>query len=87
MRREFEMTEEQLQRLLAASKPTPVMYLSGGVPMGPSQQENANRAWRTLGQELGFNDMTVKPVTGKGPRHFTAETTSEPKGGCKDAGD
>lgn len=73
MRKEFEMTEEQLKKLLDASKPTPVMYLSGGTPMFDPPQENANRAWASLGEELGFQSMTVEPAPEKGDRFFTAE--------------
>jgi len=73
MRKEFEITQQQLDFLLDASKPTPVMYLSGGRPLGSSQQENANHAWESLGKELGFKHMTVQPVPSKGQRFFTAE--------------
>ena len=72
MRKEFEMTEQELGELLEACKPTPAMFLSGGMPMGGTPQENANRAWQHLGEKLGFDFMTVEPVSGKGQRHFTA---------------
>lgn len=64
MRETFTMTEEQREKLLDASKPTLVMYLSGGVPMGSSPQENANRAWKALGDEMGFEYMSVQPYEG-----------------------
>ena len=71
MRKDFEMTQEQLDELLDACKPTPVMYLSGGKPMFNSPQENANHAWKLLGEKLGFDHMSVKP-TGKGDKFFSA---------------
>jgi len=74
MKKDFEITQEQLDQLLDACKPTPVMYLSGGTPMFDSPQENANRAWAKLGKELGFKPMTVTP-NGKGDRFFSAEAT------------
>lgn len=74
MRKEFEITDEQLAKILDACKPTPAMYLSGGIPMGGTPQENANSAWRALGQELGFDGMSVRPIPGKSDRFFTAET-------------
>lgn len=77
MRKEFTMTEDQLSELLQASRPTPIMYLSGGIPMGPSQQENANQAWQKLGEELGFVWDTVEPVSEKDQRVFTAEVLSK----------
>jgi hypothetical protein len=73
MRQEYEMMIEQLARILDASKPTPVMFLSGGTPMFGTPQSNANVAWAILGRELGFAPMSVRPVPGKGERFFTAE--------------
>ena len=73
MRTEFEMTDDDLAVLMDASKPTPAMWLSGGVPMCGTPQENANRAWGRLAEKLGFEQMTVRPVPGKGQKFFTAE--------------
>lgn len=73
----FEMTEEDLKALLAACKPTPVMFLSGGVPMSDSPQENANRAWAALGRRLGFEPMSVEPASGKGQRFFYASPVTQ----------
>jgi len=72
----FEMTDDQLAKIRDACKPTPVMFLSGGRPMGTTPQENANRAWAELGKELGFKPMTVRP-RGDNPRCFSAETIEE----------
>jgi hypothetical protein len=71
-RTRYEMTDDDLKTILAASKPTPVMFLSGGTPMGGSQQENANAAWSALGKKMGFDYMTVRPVPGENQRVFTA---------------
>ena len=71
MRKEFEMTPEQLEDLLELVKPLPYMVIGGMEP--PSQQERANRAWADLGKEMGFVWDTVEPVRGKGDRFFTAE--------------
>lgn len=73
MRKEFEMSEDQQNDLLEACKPTPVMFLSGGEPMHNSPQENANRAWQKLGEELGFIWDTASPVPNKNSRFFSAE--------------
>ena len=48
--KEFEMTEDQLKTIMTACKPTPAMYLSGGMPMTASPQENANAAWAHAGR-------------------------------------
>lgn len=69
---EYEMSESDLDELLDACRPTPVMYLSGGTPMGGSPQENANAAWAALGRKMGFDSMTVRPHPTKGKRFFTA---------------
>jgi len=72
MRRDFEMSEAQREKLLDACKPVPVMFLTGGMPMFDSPQANANRAWAALGVEMGFEPMSVRP-TDKGIRFFSAE--------------
>lgn len=71
MRKEFEMTKDQLEKILDASKPVTYMVVGGVPPRTP--QQNANTAWACLGLELGFEPMTVKPVSGKGQEFFTAE--------------
>jgi hypothetical protein len=43
--------------------------------MGATPQENANRAWAALGDEMGFDYLTVQP-SARGDRHFTAEEKS-----------
>ena len=77
-RTNYEMTEDDLKRILDACKPTPVMFLSGGAPMCDSPQENANRAWKELGQRMGFDHMTVQPDR-RGNRFFTAVPSETPE--------
>lgn len=71
-RTSYELTQEQWDFILNASKPTPAMWLSGGTPMFGTPQENANAAWHRLGAEMGFDYMTVQPDPSKGDRFFTA---------------
>jgi len=71
MRKEFVLTDEQLERLLDACKPVPLIMIQCGTPSSP--QENANAAWKALGEEMGFKYMTVRPASGDQKR-FTAET-------------
>ena len=75
---EFEMTDDDLAALMDASKPTMAIWGSGGVPLSPTPQENANSAWRRLGEKMGFEPMTVGPVAGKGQKFFTAEPAGTP---------
>lgn len=69
-RQRFEMTQAQLDKVLDACKPVPLIAIHCGMPRSP--QENANAAWASLGAEMGFNHMSVQP-TGEGDRFFTAE--------------
>lgn len=73
MRVEYEMTEEDFKQLAKLAGPWPAMFLSGGQSMFGDPQENANRAWASLGRKYGFEPMSVQPVRGKSQRFFTAE--------------
>lgn len=72
MRKDFEMSESDLQTLLSAMKPAPAIMLQCGQLR--SAQESANAAWCALGDKIGFDGMTVRP-NGKGDRFFSAEAT------------
>jgi len=67
------MSEEEFQVILDACKPTRVMMIGNYIPASP--QENANRAWRALGDKMGFNSESVRPINGKEGRFFTAVPT------------
>lgn len=71
MRQRYEMTDQDLEILLNASKPTLCMEICRKLPRSP--QENANEAWRRLGDKIGFDHMTVRPV-GNDIKVFTAES-------------
>ena len=77
MRKTYEMTKAQLDKLMDACKSTPVMMIGGSC--GRSPQENANNAWEALGKELNFEPRTVKPIEGKQMWWFTAEELPPPK--------
>lgn len=68
----FEMSEGDLQELLSAMTPTPLIALQCRSP--PTLQERANAAWANLGKKMGFDHMTVQP-TGQGDRFFKAVRT------------
>ena len=67
---EYKLSEEDLKALLEACKPTPAMQIGGYSPRTP--QENVNAAWGVLGKKMGFDSMTVRPVSGRGSMFFTA---------------
>lgn len=73
MRNNYEMSEEDLKTLINACKPVPYIIVGRVRPVSP--QENANRAWASLGRKMGFDPMSVKPIPGKGPKYFTAIPT------------
>lgn len=64
----YEMTENNLEKILDACEPTPAIMIGNYAPASP--QENANRAWQCLGEKMGFDHMTVMPIPGKGQRFF-----------------
>lgn len=65
----YELTQEQLDKLLDACSPVPMVAIHCGEQKGP--MENVRVAWMRLGKELGFDYMTAEP-TGQGDRFFTA---------------
>lgn len=70
-RREYEMTQEDLDKLLEACTPVPYIIVGGHPP--PSTQERANAAWAELGIRMGFVGSSARPVRGKGDLFFSAE--------------
>jgi len=69
-RTSYEMTEDDLKELLEACKPVMAIAVGGIGPSSP--QENANRAWKRLGEKMGFDSSTVQPIQGKDAKHFSA---------------
>jgi len=80
MKQEFEMTQEEMDTIIAINKDggDPVMFLSGGTPMGRSLQEKINEYWDILGNKYGFDPMTVEGRS-KGKLFFIAEATINPQ--------
>ena len=75
MRKEFQMTPDELKKLLESCRPVPMIMLQCGTPSSP--QENANRAWQSLAAKYGFDWESVRPVSGKDNHYFTAESAAE----------
>ena len=68
-RTNYEMTPADLEKILDACEPVPMIMLQCGGTR--SRQERANDAWAELGSRMGFDHMTVQP-TENGDRFFTA---------------
>ncbi len=75
-RREFKMTQEDMDGILKACQPVPYIVVGGLEPLSP--QRRANIAWDALGGRMGFVGHTVQPVSGKSQLFFTAEPLPEP---------
>ena len=73
-RTNYTMTQEDYDAIIQACQPVPMIMLNVGTPR--SQQENANDAWKALGEKMGFEWDTVHP--GDSKLSFTA-IPSEPK--------
>lgn len=78
MKQEFEMSRDEMDNIIAINKDggDPVMFLSGGTPMGSSLQEKINQYWKILSDKYGFEQMTVEGSS-KGDLFFLA--TPKPK--------
>lgn len=74
MKQEFEMTQTEMDNILAINKGggDPVMFLSGGQQMGNSLQEKINQYWKILSDKYEFKQLTVEGSS-KGELFFLAE--------------
>lgn len=66
--KQYQMTQEQYNTILEASKPVPYMVFNGIPP-----HNDAKAAWQRLGKELGFKWDTARPIEGKDHTWFEAE--------------
>ncbi len=76
MRVTCELTEEQHARLIAASQPVPYLVFGDREPASPTERTHA--VWRELGEELGFDWETARPISGMSDRWFDAERKETP---------
>lgn len=79
MKQEFEMLQTEMDEIIAINKKggDPVMYLSGGTPLGSSLAEKIDKYWETLGNKYGFKPMSVEGSS-RGKLFFLAEPTPPP---------
>lgn len=72
MKQEFEMTQQEMDDIIAINKSRmPVMKI-GNVTTGMDLQEKINAYWSGLSDKYGFKQMTVEPSS-KGKLFFLAE--------------
>jgi len=72
MKQEFEMTQEEMDDIIAINKDQmPVMQI-GNVTTGMDLQERINSYWKGLSDKYGFKQMTVEGSS-RGKLFFLAE--------------
>ena len=60
----YKLTKKEMAQIVKINKKggDPLMYLSGGIPMGRSLQEKINDFWKDLGKKKCFDWKTIKPI-------------------------
>lgn len=77
MKTKYRMPDASFDAIVEiARNPSAVMFLSSGIPMGPSTQERANAVWRELGDKLGFLWDTAEDAGTGDPKDFLATAKS-----------
>lgn len=72
MKQEFEMTQQEMEDIIAINKSQMPVIKIGNVTTGMDLQERINAYWAGLGDKYGFKHMTVEPSS-KGKLFFLAE--------------
>jgi len=72
MKQEFEMTQQEMDDIIAINKSQMPVLVIGNVTTGMDLQERINAYWEGLGDKYGFKHMTVEP-SAKGKLFFLAE--------------
>lgn len=70
----FEMTMDDMDKIKEVAKPIPLIMLQCG--RSSTQRERVNAAWKSLGDEMGFDYMTVSPSQ-LGDSFFEAKETTK----------
>ena len=66
----YEITEADAGAILEAWNAAPPMVILGHTPR--SNQDNVNDVWRRIGEKMGFDHTTVKPILSKEGLFFSA---------------
>jgi hypothetical protein len=73
MKQEFEMTQEEMDKIISINKETSnTVMMIGGVDMSSDLTEAINSYWAILGDKYGFKPMTAEGSS-KGTLFFLAE--------------
>ena len=72
MKQEFEMTQQNMDDIIAINKNMPPVMKFGDSWSGLDLAEKINAYWEKMGDDMGFKHMTVEPSS-KGKLFFIAE--------------
>ncbi len=72
MKQEFEMTQAEMDSIIAINKNTEPIMMIGSYVSGMNLQEKINNYWVELGNKYGFKHLTVEGSS-KGKLFFLAE--------------
>ena len=72
MKQEFEMTQQEMDDIIAINKNQPPVMKFGNYWSGMDLREKINNYWEGLGDKYGFKPLTVEP-SAKGSLFFLAE--------------
>lgn len=72
MKQEFEMTQQNMDDIIAINKNMPPVMKMGDKWSGLDLEERVNAYWEKMGNDMGFKHMTVEPSS-KGSLFFIAE--------------
>ena len=73
MKQEFEMTQEEMDDIIAINKAQSPVMKFGDYWSGMDLQEKINHYWETLGNKYGFRHLTVEGSS-RGKLFFLAES-------------
>lgn len=65
MRKNFKLLKEEMDEIIKINKTggDPLIYLSGGIPIGRSLEDKINDFWESLGGKYGFDWESVKGIS------------------------
>jgi hypothetical protein len=76
MKKEFKMTQQEMDDLIAINKNNPPVMKIGDGWSGMDLQEKINSRWEGIAERYGFEQMSVEP-SHKGALYFLATPIGE----------
>lgn len=73
MEKEYEMTKQEMDDIIAINNERIPVMKFGDYWSGMNKQEKANKYWEGMSKKYGFKTMSVKPHPNGNPLCFIAE--------------